>query len=94
MNPDATCPVVKRGTFTYADSVQCGVEIVQTDSRPGTGDCDDTAEIREDLRGTFYEIRYQSAGGDGRFSSGVFGFESVEAAMRHVESVAAGVRWG
>ena len=93
MNADAAYPVVKRGTFTYAGSVQCGVEIVQTDSRPGTGDYEDPEGVREDVRGTFYEIRYQSAAGDGRFSSGVFGFESVEAAMRHVESVAAGVRW-
>ena len=93
MSSDATYPVVKRGEFLYDGSVQCGVEIVQTDFRPGTGDHEDTAELREDIRGTFYEIRYQSAGGDGRFSSGVFGFESVEAAMRHVESAARGVRW-
>lgn len=93
MNPDAASPIVKRGMFTYADSVQCGVHIVRTDSCPGTGDHEDAEEIREDVRGTFYEIRYQSAGGDGRFSSGVYGFESVEAAMRHVESVAPGVRW-
>ena len=93
MSSDATYAVVKRGTFTYDGSVQCGVEIVQTDSRPGTGDYEDPEDIREDVRGTFYEIRYQSAGGDGRFSSGVFGFESVESAMRHVESVAKGIQW-
>ena len=93
MSSDTTYPVVKRGTFTYDGSVQCGVEIVQTDFRPGTGDHEDAPELREDTHGTFYEIRYQSAGGDGRFSSGVFGFESVEAAMRHVESVASSIRW-
>ena len=93
MNSDTTHPVVKRGTFTYAGSVQCGVEIVQTDSRPGTGDGEDPDDIGADVLGTFYEIRYQSAGGDGRFSSGVFGFESLEAAMRHVESAAPDVRW-
>jgi hypothetical protein len=84
---------LERFLFTYAGSVQCGVEIVQTDSRPGTGDHEDPEEIGEDVRGTFYEIRHQSAGGEGRSSSGALGFESVEVAMRHVESVAAGVRW-
>ena len=93
MSFDTTCPIVKRGTFIYADSVQCGVEIVQTASRPGTGDCEDPDDIAADVHGTFYEIRYQSAGGDGRFSSGVFGFESLEVAMRHVESAAPSVRW-
>ena len=93
MSSDTSCPVVKRGVFAYAGSVQCGVEIVQTDSRPGTGDYEDPEGVREDVRGTFYEIRYQSAAGDGRFSSGVFGFESVEAAMRHVESSTQRVRW-
>lgn len=93
MSSDTAHPVVKRGSFTYAGSVQCGVEIVQTDSRPGTGDAEDPEDIGVDVPGTFYEIRYQSAGGDGRFSSGVFGFESVETAMWHVESAAPGVRW-
>ena len=86
-------PVVRRGTFSYAGSAQCAVQIVQTDSRPGTGDGEDPEDIGVNVPGTFYEILYQAAGGDGRFSSGVFGFESVEAAMRHVESAAPDVRW-
>lgn len=93
MSSEATYRVVKRGEFLYDGSVRCGIEIVQTDFRPGTGDHDDPPELRDDIRGTFYEIRYQSAGSDGRFSSGVVGFESVESAMSHVDSVAKGVRW-
>ena len=93
MSSDTTRIVMKRGTFTYAGSIQCRVEIVQADSRPGTGDGEDPDDVGLDVPGTFYEIRYQSAGGDGRFSSGVFGFESIEAAIRHVESAAPGVGW-
>lgn len=93
MNSDNKYPVVKRGVFTYDGSVQCGIEIAQTDFRPGSGDYEDPAEIQEDVPGTFYEVRFQAAGGDGRFSSASAGHESVEAAMKHVESIVRSVRW-
>ncbi|MDB6064785.1 MAG: hypothetical protein JWR26_993 [Pedosphaera sp.] len=93
MNSEAKYPIVKRGVFTYAGSVQCGVEIAQTDFRPGSGDYEDPAEIQEDVTGTFYEVRFQAAGGDGRFSSGGGYYESVESAMSYVGSLVSGVRW-
>lgn len=93
MNSDATHPVVKRGTFLYDGSVPCGIRIVQTDFSPGSGDYEDEPEARDDKFGIFYEVQMQSAGGDGRYSTGIPGFESLEAAVRHVESVAPGVLW-
>lgn len=74
MNSDATHPVVKRGTFLYDGSVLCGIQIVQTDFSPGSGDYEDEPESRDDKHGTFYEVQMQAAGGDGRYSSGVPGF--------------------
>ena len=67
--------------------------IVQTDFSPGSGDYEDEPEFRDDKHGTFYMVQMQTAGGDGRYSFGGPGFESLEAAMRHVDSVAPGVRW-
>ena len=92
MNSQAKEEVVKRGTFLYGDTWRCAVEIVQTDFRPGSGDSEDPAEIREDAHGVFFDIRYASAG-PRPFSSGVIGLESLRAAVAHVESAVADVQW-
>jgi hypothetical protein len=84
--------VVKRGTFLYGGTWRCAVEIVQTDFRPGSGDYEDPAEIREDAHGVFFGIRYASAG-PRQFASGVMGLESLDAAVAHVESAFADVEW-
>jgi hypothetical protein len=92
MSSQTTERVVKRGTFLYGGSLRCAVEIVQTDFRPGTGDYEDPEEAREDAHGLFFDIRYASAG-PRQFSSGVAGFESLEAAVSHVETSVADVCW-
>jgi hypothetical protein len=92
MSSQTTEQVVKRGTFLYGGTLRCAVEIVQTDLRPGTGDYEDPEEARDDARGVFFDIRYASAG-PGQFSSGVVGFESLQAAVNHVETAVADLRW-
>ena len=79
MSSQAKEQVVKRGTFLYGGTYRCPVEIVQTDFRPGTGDYEDPEDIREDVHGVFFDVRYASAG-PRQFSSGVNGFESLQAA--------------
>ena len=85
--------IVKRGTFLYGDTSRCAVEIVQTDFRPGTGDYEDPEEIRDDAHGVFFDIRYASAGPRPFGGSVVVGLESLEAAVAHVESAVADIRW-
>lgn len=77
----------------YAGSTECGVEIVQTDFLLGTGDHEDPAELRENIPGTFFDVRYQSAGGECPYSSAVVGFKSLDEATRHVEAAVHTVRW-
>jgi hypothetical protein len=84
--------IVKRGTFLYGGRWRCAVEIVQTDFRPGSGDYEDPEEVREDAAGVFFNIRYASAG-PYPFESGVVGLDSLEAAVAHVESAVADIRW-
>ena len=86
------CSLVKRGTFCYDGSVRCAVEIWQTDFRPGSGDYEDPEDIREDARGTFFEIRYASPGQE-RMTAGGGWCDSLQAAIRDVESVARDVQW-
>ncbi len=84
--------LVKRGTFLYDDSVRCVVEIWQTSVRPGSGDEADEPEFAADAHGTFYEIRYASAGSS-RITAGGGWHDSLEAAIEHVRSVTRDVRW-
>ena len=92
MSSQAKEQVVKRGTFLYGGTARCAVEILQTDFRPGTGDYEDPEDIREDAHGVCFNIRYASAGPQ-QFPSGVNGFDSLQAAVAHVEKAVAGVRW-
>jgi hypothetical protein len=92
MNPQTKEHVVEQGTYLYGGTLRCAVEIVQTGFRLGTGDYEDPEEIREDAHGVFFDIRYASAG-PRSFSSGTIGFKSLEAAVSHVESSVAGIRW-
>ncbi len=84
--------LVKRGTFLYDDAVRCVVEIWQVSIRPGSGDEADEPEFAEDARGTFYEIRYASAGSS-HITGGGGWHDSLEAAIEHVRSVTRDVRW-
>ena len=92
MSSETKKHVVKRGTFLYGGVRRCAVEILQTDFRPGTGDYEDPENVREDENGIFFDIRYASAG-PREFWSSVFGLESLEAAVKHVEEAVSDVRW-
>ena len=78
---------MKRGSFLYDGTVRCRVEIVQTDFLPSTD------EDAPDIHGTFYEIHYWAAGAIKGPSSMVYGFKTIEEAVRHVESAVNGVQW-
>ena len=84
--------IVKRGTFLYGGMRRCGVEIVETNFRPGSGDHEDPPEIRDDVEGVFFEVWYESAGNH-KFSAGGGWFESVAAAIKSAEASVADLRW-
>ena len=81
--------VVKKGSFLYDGSVRCGVEIVQTDFRPGV---DDDEAPEEDAYGEFYEVRYSSPG-SAKQSAGGGWHDSLAEAVRSVESKVRDIHW-
>ena len=81
--------VVKKGSFLYDGPTRCGVEIVQTDFRPGVED-DEAPE--EDAYGEFYEVRYFWPGSTAPKAGGGF-HNSLADAVRLVESSVRDVRW-
>lgn len=84
--------LVKRGTFLYDGSVPCTVEIWQTDLRPGSGDCEDAEDLREDAHGTFFEVRYASPGED-RMTAGGGWYDSLQAAITSVRAATRDLQW-
>lgn len=84
--------VVKTGTFNYGGLPLCKVRIVQTDSRPGSGDAEDSEGWRQDQGGTFFRIDYTPARSD-HFVTGAGYCSSRQEAMRAVERSVDGVVW-
>jgi hypothetical protein len=81
--------VVKRGSFLYDGAVRCGVEIVQTDFRPG---CADSEAPEDDAYGEFYEVRYSSPGSQTGGGGGGW-HDSLAEAVRVVESKVRDIQW-
>jgi hypothetical protein len=81
--------VVKSGSFLYDGPVRCGVEIIQTDFRPG---CADAEAPEDDAYGEFYEVRYSSPSSN-NFSTGGGWHDSLADAVREVESKVRDIRW-
>jgi hypothetical protein len=81
--------VVRRGSFLYDGSVRCGVEIIQTDFRPGV---DDDEAPGDDAYGEFYEVRYSSPSSQTHGAGGGW-HDSLAEAVRVVESKVRDVQW-
>jgi hypothetical protein len=69
--------------------VRCGVQILQTNFRPGI---DDAVAPEEDAYGEFYRVRYTSPG-KATFSRGGGYHDSLAEAVRAVESMVRDIRW-
>jgi hypothetical protein len=77
--------IVKRGTWTYNESVRCVVHIVREQILTGSGDYEDPSEIREDREVEHYRIVFW--GPTGEPADGGIGFsiqECVDIAQRLV----------
>lgn len=84
--------VIRTGTACYTGGARYEVRIVRTNLRPGTGDDDDSPEIRDDAWGEFYRVDYKPVAGT-RFSAGGGYYYSVEEAMHHADRQTGGVTW-
>ena len=83
---------VRSGFWLYDGTAKSQVEIWRRSMRPGTGDHEDDAELRDDQPGEWYEVVYEAAGG-GAHTGGGF-FENVESAMAAVARQTHGaIRW-
>jgi hypothetical protein len=85
---------VRIGTWLYDHAVPCAVRIMRRPFRPGSGDYEDPAEIREDQPGACFEIEYFSPTEPDRILAGGRYFADLEAAVAAVSAATQGtVRW-
>jgi hypothetical protein len=85
---------VRLGTWLYDHIVPCTVKIWRRTMRPGSGDAEDPAEIREDQAGNWFEIEYLPPTEAGRVLEGGGCFADLGAAVAAVGAATHGtVRW-
>lgn len=88
--------VVRVGTFLYGGEVVCDVRIVLSPVRFGTGDHDDPPDVAEDAVQDTYYVQYGSTTSRGVFNAGGGEFQTLLAAIAHVEAtpgIGETVRW-
>jgi|LakMenEpi03Aug12_release.lakeMendotaPanAssembly.Ray.scaffolds.fasta_scaffold188535_2 hypothetical protein len=81
---DSLGPVVREGTWLYAGSVPTAVRIRTAFVRYGTGDYEDSPDVRDDAERPGFSIEWERAGGggwDGGMSSHYDTFEEALAAV-------------
>ena len=77
-------PTILTGTWQYNGKVACRVRIVRGDIRFGSGDRDDSQDIREDVPGDWYYVVYVNYDGS---ETGGGCWESLEVARNAVSRV-------
>jgi hypothetical protein len=82
----ARATVVKQGTFLYDAHIICDVRIVLAPLRYGTGDYEDSVEVRNDVGSSTFYVEYGSTTDRGTFNSGGGGFASIAEAVASVEA--------
>ena len=76
---------IKQGKCTYNNSKEYLIKIVKWNILYGTGDFEDTEEIREDRNIECYYVFFENLLREGVFNAGG-GFLSIEEAILNVES--------
>ncbi len=71
--------VVQQGTWRYAEDVSLSVRICESDIAYGTGDYEDSPEIRDDRQVRCFYIEYERAGSSGEYTGGGTFFSIAEA---------------
>lgn len=79
-----SAPIVKRGTWLYANQVPCAVIIVRHDVWYGSGDVQDTPEFAEDREVECYYVLFGTPTGNPEYVGGGGGL-TVEAATAIAE---------
>lgn len=77
--------IVKTGTFLYDGSAVCDVCIVQSPVRFGTGDNEDSPDVRDDAGIDTYYVFFGSPTERGRYNAGGGGYSSLAEAIANVE---------
>ncbi|CAN5153687.1 hypothetical protein BH11PSE11_BH11PSE11_32480 [soil metagenome] len=88
--------IVKEGTFIYDGCVECDVCIVFSLIRVGTGDYEDSPQIRDDAELDTYYLWFGSTTERGRYTAGGGGFASLSDAIANAESrpgFGSSIRW-
>src|SRR5262245_24058198 len=81
----AQLKVLKRGYFLYDGKVKVGVFLVARDLRWGSGDPEDSPEVRDNHKRPWVEILYGRAGEPGGQANGGGGGDTLEEAVALVE---------
>ena len=85
--------VVREGRWMYADAIEVGVRVLESDVRYGSGDDDDPPETRDDSRTRCFYVAWDAAE-SGRSSSVIGPFDTQAAAEAFaVQQSGASLRW-
>jgi len=88
--------IVKRGTFLYDGTVQCGLCISLSTVRYGTGDYEDEPDVANDVETDTYYLWFDSPAAETRFNSGGGAYSSLSEAVAAAErfpGIGSTVQW-
>jgi hypothetical protein len=91
LSQDAT---IKSGTWLFGGTVPVGVRIVKRDTFHGSGDEEDSPEVREDQKVTTFAVWFESTTQPGTFNAGGGQYRSLAEAVAATEHlVGATLTW-
>jgi hypothetical protein len=79
--------VIKRGTWLYGDSVPSAVGITQGETFFGSGDHEDSREVREDRNVPTFRVWFESPPGSGQFPACTGQFLTLDEAIEHASTL-------
>ena len=84
-------PILRRGTWCYAETVRLEVRIIRQDHWWGSGDYEDPPEVRDDREVECFRVIYEIADKSGFTGGGQH--LTLEEAMSEVQEVGRSLRW-
>lgn len=86
-------PIVREGTWLYANKTPVRVRILSSPGTWGTGDRKDDETLSEDRPIPCFFLAWEMAGAPGRFPNIAPNLMSLELAVAYAEKQFPGIRW-
>lgn len=84
---------VVQGTFLYDGTITCDVRIVRSEVRYGSGDHEDSPDVRDDQPGPCFYIEWGSTTARGEYKAGGGGHSTLSDAMQAAMQQVSGLKW-